>query len=126
MSADQAGATTGKRKRVSHPETPSKKRRYASAQEARAIASQTAGKAFGNGEIDVDKFVRAREFEIKALEDSMVRSKKVLSVRAFQSLPRDLRRRTASHNVKRVPQRLQPRARREVCEARRYWTLDGD
>lgn len=106
-----------KRKRNTQDQLPSKKRRYVNMQEARTIASQTSGKAFGNGEVDVDKFVRAREFEIKALEDGMVRAKKVLSVRAFQTLPRELRRRTASHNVKRVPKRLQARAKREVCAA---------
>ena len=82
--------------------------------DARALASQTSGKAFGNGELDVDKFVKAREFEIKALENGVRKSRSVLSTRAFQSVPRDLRRRTASHNVKRVPQRLRTRAEIEV------------
>ena len=83
-------------------------------QDARTIATQTSGKAYGGGEIDVDKFVKAHEFEIKALEDGMQRSKKFLSKRAFQEVPRDMRRRTASHNVKKVPKRLQKRARKEV------------
>ncbi len=63
----------------------------------------------------MDKFVKAREFEITALEDGMKRAKKALSTRAFQELPKDLRRRTASHNVKRVPKRLRSRAAKEVC-----------
>src|SRR2546421_6420854 len=72
-------------------------------QDARVISVQASGQAFKNGEVDVDKFVKAREYEIKALEDSMKRAKKGLSTRAFQNVPRDMRRRTASHNVKRVP-----------------------
>lgn len=67
-----------------------------------------------NGEVDVSAFVKAREFEIKAMGRSMVASKKALSARAFQQVPAALRRRTASHNVKRVPKRLRGRAAREV------------
>lgn len=84
------------------------------AYEARTIAAQTKDKAYGDGELNVEKFVKAREFEIKALEEGMKKSKKFLSQRAFQSVPRDLRRRTASHNVKRVPKRLRAKAAREV------------
>lgn len=82
--------------------------------DARQIAAQASGTAFKNGEIDVDKFVKARQFEIKALEDGMRNARKGLSTRAFQGVPRELRRRTASHNVKKVPKRLRSRAAREV------------
>ena len=82
---------------------------------ARAILSQTSDKALSkNGELDVSAFAKAREYEIKALEASMGASKKALSTRAFQQVPRELRRRTASHNVKRVPKRLRGRAVKEV------------
>ncbi|KAM3415662.1 hypothetical protein BST61_g9181 [Cercospora zeina] len=67
--------------------------------DARVLTTQTSSKAFKNGQLDVDNFVKSREYE-----------------RAFQQVPRDLRRRTASHNVKRVPKRLQPRAKREMVE----------
>lgn len=80
----------------------------------RVLATQTSSKAFKNGQLDVDTFVKSREYEIRALEEGMSRSKQALTKRAFQQVPRDLRRRTASHNVKRVPKRLQPRAKREV------------
>lgn len=83
--------------------------------DARVLSTQTASRAFKHGELDVDKFVKSREYEIRALEEGMARSKKALTKRAFQQVPPDLRRRTASHNVKRVPKRLQPRAKREVC-----------
>lgn len=107
-----------KRKRGPPSQESSRKRSRPSFHDARAISSQTTGRAFGNGEIDVDKFVKAREFEIKALEQGMKNAKNVLMKRAFQSVPRELRRRTASHNVKKVPKRLRPRAAREVCRSR--------
>ena len=82
---------------------------------AHAILAQTADKAISkNGELNVAAFVKAREYEIKALDTSMTASKKSLSTRAFQQVPRNLRRRTASHNVKRVPKRLRARASKEV------------
>ena len=83
--------------------------------DARTIRAQTSDAAYSNGELNVDKFVKAREFEIKALEDGIKKAKHGLSTRAHQELPKELRRRTASHNVKRVPKRLRDRAKREVC-----------
>lgn len=82
---------------------------------ARTILAQASDKALNqNGDLDVSAFVKAREFEIRAMEASMRSSKKTLSARAFQQVPRDLRRRTASHNVKRVPKRLRAKAKIEV------------
>ena len=51
---------------------------------------------------------------------NMSGSKKALSSRAFQQVPRDLRRRTASHNVKRVPKRLRARAAKEVRQVNQF------
>ncbi|OQO07189.1 hypothetical protein B0A48_07759 [Cryoendolithus antarcticus] len=82
--------------------------------DARTLATQTTSKAFKHGELDVDRFVKSREYEIRALEQGLVRSKKALTKRAFQQVPKELRRRTASHNVKKVPKRLQERAKREM------------
>ncbi|KAJ8067178.1 hypothetical protein OCU04_004543 [Sclerotinia nivalis] len=84
--------------------------------DARSIMTQTADAALKNGDLDLQSFLNAREYEIKALEDGMQRSKGALSTRAFQQVPRDMRRRTASHNVKRVPKRLQKRGAREMKE----------
>ena len=82
---------------------------------ARTILAQSSDKALNqNGDLDVSAFVKAREYEIRAMEASMGASKKSLTTRAFQALPKELRRRTASHNVKRVPKRLRPRAAKEV------------
>lgn len=89
---------------------------------ARTILAQSSDKALNqNGDVDVASFVKAREFEIKALEASMTASKGTLTTRAFQQVPRDLRRRTASHNVKKIPKRLRARAGKEVrvCIKRR-------
>lgn len=86
----------------------------AKTRDARTLATQTKSAAFQNGELDVDKFVKARKFEIQALEEGMHRSKKAMNRRAFQQVPKELRRRTASHNVKRVPKRLRKRGEREV------------
>jgi ribonuclease P/MRP protein subunit POP1 len=101
-------------KRKSNDNHGGSKKRRVTPYEARQIAAQTKDKAYGDGELNVEKFVKAREFEIKALEDGMKNAKSFLSQRAFQSVPRDLRRRTASHNVKRVPKRLRAKAAREV------------
>ena len=82
---------------------------------ARTILTQTSDKALNqNGDLDVSAFVKAREHEIKAMEAAMESSKKALSTRAFQQVPRHLRRRTASHNVRKVPKRLRARAAKEV------------
>lgn len=109
-------ATSLKRKRPTQlqQESSRKKGRTMRRLDARNIAAQTSGKAFGDGEMNVDSFVKAQEFAIKALEGGIKNSKKELTTRAFQNVPRELRRRTASHNVKRVPKRLRARAAREV------------
>lgn len=98
---DQADRTNGR-----------KRQKY---QDSRAIPVQRSQAALSaNGDLNVASFVKAREFEINALDRSMQQSKKGLMTRAFQQVPRRLRRRTASHNVKKVPKRLRPRAEKEV------------
>ncbi|QPG76810.1 hypothetical protein FOA43_004204 [Brettanomyces nanus] len=69
--------------------------------------------SMGN-KLDAPSFLKSREFEIKSLEKSQLKSKYSSSTRVFQSLPRELRRRTASHNVRRVPKRMRPRALKEM------------
>lgn len=44
----------------------------------------------------------------------MIPSREAGTQRAFQSLPRHLRRRAASHNIRRLPLRLRERAKAEV------------
>lgn len=84
--------------------------------DARALRTQPADAALNNGELDLQAFLSAREFEIKALTEGMRRSKAVNNRRAFQLVPRSLRRRTASHNIKKLPRRLRSRARREQVD----------
>lgn len=87
--------------------------------DARTLAVQSTDAALSvTGELDVAAYASARAFEIQALENGIQRSKNALTTRAFQKVPRALRRRTASHNVKRVPRRLRTRAKREV-----YYTI---
>ena len=114
-------ASSGPLKRKQPPQPsnppPSFKRRakHVKISEARTILAQASDKALSkNGDLDVSAFVKAREFEIKAMAASMEASKRSLSTRAFQQVPKDLRRRAASHNVKKVPKRLRARATKEV------------
>ncbi|KAG5929798.1 hypothetical protein E4U42_004522 [Claviceps africana] len=83
---------------------------------ARHIPAQPADAALKDGQLDLQAFLKAHEFEINALQQSMATSKAVSSSRAFQQVPRGLRRRTASHNPKRVPRRLRAKARREMLD----------
>lgn len=85
-------------------------------QDARNIRSQPADAALDDGKLDLLKFISAREYEVRALESSMRKCKTVNLTRVFQQVPRAMRRRTASHNVKRVPKKLRERARREQIE----------
>ncbi|KAK8067955.1 ribonucleases P/MRP protein subunit POP1-domain-containing protein [Apiospora saccharicola] len=80
----------------------------------RAIAAQYPDDALKDGELDMQAFINARSFEIKALDESMRRTTTSQTSRAFQKVPFSLRRRAAAHNHKRVPKRLQKRARKEM------------
>ncbi|PFH62765.1 hypothetical protein XA68_11988 [Ophiocordyceps unilateralis] len=108
-------ATTRKKRDAPSAQDPARQKR-AKLHAARSIPVQPPDAAFKDGELDLQAFVAAHEFEIRALEQSMVSSKAVGASRAFQKVPRGLRRRTASHNPKRVPRRLRARARREMVE----------
>jgi len=102
-----------------HPSKKSKPTDHRGRQrDARSLATQTSSKAFANGALDVDHFVKAREYEIRALEEGMQRSRKALNRRAFQQVPKDLRRRGAAHDVGKVPKQLRARAGREVSWGR--------
>jgi ribonuclease P/MRP protein subunit POP1 len=60
-------------------ENPSnaRQRKRAKILDARGIATQTSDKALKSGKLDVNAFVQAREFEIRALEEGMARAKYV-------------------------------------------------
>ncbi|KAJ1833894.1 Ribonucleases P/MRP protein subunit pop1 [Coemansia sp. RSA 2711] len=81
------------------------------AKQGTASARYTLGKARS---VDVVGFVEARAFEINALQRSLENARSAGNTRAFQTLPRHLRRRAASHNVKRLPARLREKALAEM------------
>ncbi|KAJ1658688.1 Ribonucleases P/MRP protein subunit pop1 [Dispira simplex] len=65
----------------------------------------------------VDRFLEARAAEIMTMEKAIDQARLANNVRAMQTLPRNLRRRTASHNVKRLPYRLRTKALQEVAKS---------
>ncbi|KAG6891353.1 hypothetical protein C0992_008468 [Termitomyces sp. T32_za158] len=69
--------------------------------------------------IDVEKFAEARAFEIDAMHNAMKNASASSTSRAWQALPRHLRRRAASHDVRRVPLRLREKARAEMDPLRK-------
>ncbi|OBZ71160.1 Ribonucleases P/MRP protein subunit pop1 [Grifola frondosa] len=71
------------------------------------------------GSLDVERFAEARAFEINAMHEAMQNARSNSTQRAWQQLPRHLRRRAASHDVRRVPLRLRDKARAEMDPVRR-------
>ncbi|EIW81399.1 POP1-domain-containing protein [Coniophora puteana RWD-64-598 SS2] len=69
--------------------------------------------------IDVERFTEARAFEISAMQTAMQNASESSTTRVWQTLPRHLRRRAASHDVRRVPLRLRERARQEMDPVKR-------
>ncbi|KAJ2754071.1 Ribonucleases P/MRP protein subunit pop1 [Coemansia pectinata] len=92
-------------------QTTSGFKQHVSEQKAVVPGHATLGKARS---LDVTGFVEARSFEINALQRSLENAKTSGNARAFQTLPRHLRRRAASHNVKRMPVRLREKAISEM------------
>ncbi|KAL5501441.1 POP1 [Sanghuangporus vaninii] len=64
--------------------------------------------------IDVEKFAEIRGYEINAMKQAMDNVASAGTQRVWQSLPRHLRRRAASHDVRHVPARLRQKARAEM------------
>lgn len=65
--------------------------------------------------INAEQFASARAVEIKNMVTAIEEADKSKGKRLFQTLPRHMRRRAMSHNVKRMPVRLRQRASYEVC-----------
>ncbi|CAE7025919.1 hypothetical protein PTNB73_01837 [Pyrenophora teres f. teres] len=109
--------TPKKRKQAAHPgPSNNQKRARFPLRPQHVIAATPTRDAYPNGELNVRNFLKSHETEIRSLENAMRAAKKGLSRRAFQEVPRELRRRTASHNPQRVPKRLRVRARQEAKE----------
>lgn len=105
------------KKRKQPPDAgPNAKRTRFPARPQHHINVQPTKSAYPNGEVNVKNFLKSHENEIKSLENAMRAAKKGLSRRAFQEVPRELRRRTASHNPQRVPKRLRVRSKQEAKE----------
>ncbi|OBA22280.1 hypothetical protein METBIDRAFT_40082 [Metschnikowia bicuspidata var. bicuspidata NRRL YB-4993] len=81
---------------------------------SRTIRTETVDPSYKNGVLNLPQFIASREYEIKAFEQSQLNTKAASATRVFQSLPRTLRRRTASHNVKRIPKKLRAKGLREM------------
>ncbi|KIY71524.1 POP1-domain-containing protein [Cylindrobasidium torrendii FP15055 ss-10] len=90
---------------------------------ARTIAVQqepTAGPSTANsmarlpGVLNAEKFVEARQYEVKAMANAIKSAHNGATHRVWQTLPRHLRRRAASHDVRRVPARLRAKAVAEM------------
>ncbi|GME76486.1 unnamed protein product [Ambrosiozyma monospora] len=64
--------------------------------------------------LDIPRFLSSRQFEITEFSKSQARSSNSRASRIVQTLPRSMRRRTASHNVNRIPKRLRKKALREM------------
>ncbi|KAH7122300.1 ribonucleases P/MRP protein subunit POP1-domain-containing protein [Dendryphion nanum] len=110
-----ADSISKKRKQNTNEDSAPKRPRFPLRQKPTMNTTRTTT-AYPNGELNVSRFMRAHENEIKSLEAAMSAAKKGLSRRAFQDVPRSMRRRTASHNPQRVPHRLRQQARREAKE----------
>lgn len=68
---------------------------------------------FISSEINVVKFLESRSREMEAMRQSAVLVS--TNARVMQQLPRHMRRRAASHNVKRLPRHLRLEAEKEVA-----------
>ena len=65
--------------------------------------------------INASEFAEARALEISNMVEAIKEGDRTSGKRLFQTLPKHMRRRAMSHNVKRMPARLRYRASLEVC-----------
>ncbi|QRV86615.1 ribonuclease P/MRP protein subunit POP1 [Ceratobasidium sp. AG-Ba] len=69
--------------------------------------------------VDIERFAEARSFEIGAMHSAIKNAASTTTHRVWQTLPRHLRRRAASHDVRRVPVRLRDKAKQEIDPVKR-------
>ncbi|KAI9028249.1 ribonucleases P/MRP protein subunit POP1-domain-containing protein [Phycomyces nitens] len=67
--------------------------------------------------IDQKQLASAQIKEINSLQSSIWKASFAITTLAFQSLPRGLRRRAASHNINRLPLRLRAKATQEMASS---------
>lgn len=73
------------------------------------------GKSLG-GVVEVEGYLASRQEQLRNIERALLSSGSAIGKRIFQSLPRYLRRRATSHNVRRLPIALRKHAIKEVCD----------
>lgn len=104
--------TMAKRPSDAAESVPPKRARQAQAR--RIGASAIAPSTSVPGQLDVDAAIKARTSEIITLFRAMKHAREATNTRAWQLLPRHLRRRAASHNLLRLPARLRWKASAEL------------
>lgn len=76
--------------------------------------------------IKTEDYINLKQSEIKNFIETIIKNKKYGSnKRAYQNLPRHLRRRTGSHNVRRVPKRIRKRTLKEMMKSDQK-VMDGN
>ncbi|AGO10269.1 AaceriABL187Cp [[Ashbya] aceris (nom. inval.)] len=107
-----------------NPNQEFKRQKVRDARQIRSEAAAASPEEFSEAGhmLKVGEFVASRQFELEQLQSAMHRSRNSSSTRVFQSLPRRLRRRTASHNVRRIPKRMRNRALREMSKSEQLIT----
>ncbi|KAH8917099.1 POP1-domain-containing protein [Atractiella rhizophila] len=77
-------------------------------------STSTTPSSSAQANLSVPAFLSSRSHELASLSRAIHSSKEASNKQAFQTLPRHLKRRAASWNVRRVPERLRQRAKREL------------
>jgi ribonuclease P/MRP protein subunit POP1 len=111
MAPKASSSVLGKRKQPPHQKTYTPAKRFQV-----NFAKQSPSQAFPGDALTVPTFMSSLAYEIRALQSAWDQSRTGGARRAFQKVPISLRRRTASHNVKRVPKRLRATAERNMKE----------
>ncbi|KAK7204206.1 ribonucleases P/MRP protein subunit POP1-domain-containing protein [Myxozyma melibiosi] len=115
-STDPPKSNSSRKRHLDNDSTSSRAKAFKTAN-ARTIISENINNHLVNGRLNVVNFVESRQYEINQLTSAIAKSKKQQKQQAFQSVPNFLRRRAASHHVKRLPKRLHARARAELESA---------
>ncbi|KAJ1977992.1 Ribonucleases P/MRP protein subunit pop1 [Dimargaris xerosporica] len=99
----------------------SQKKRAARVREMRnmepQVMSLVGSKGSGPTAVEPLTFLNERAAEVQALHKAVSNADMTSKARAFQTLPRHLRRRQASHNPNRMPMRLRKRAEWEMKQS---------
>ena len=89
----------------------------------RNVTGSDASDTVGPRGICISDFIQARAMELHNMTTAI--SQHGGARRTFQTLPRHMRRRSMSHNIKRLPHRLREQAKNEVNTDTLTLTIDG-